>query len=350
MLDINTVKLRKESEIIASWENKDNPLVSIVCHSFQHEPYIETAIIGFLMQETTFAFEIIIHDDASTDDSPNIIQKYKSLYPNIVFPILQSENQYSKNRKPSSFTFRRANGRYVALCEGDDYWIDPNKLQSQYEALEKNNQVNLSIHDAFSINQESGGLVNKFPSRKAEEYIIPFKDVFTTTGQFSPTASMMMRTEFVKNLPDFFFEAPIGDFFLEVLCGREGILYLPQKMSVYRCAAVGSWSNNVLEIVDKRINMYKKYLQSLQALEAYLSESERKLVKYKKQIIYHNLALSYANRKNTGLAIQCFVKSFQGQTRISFKFFFILELLGLGKDKRKATRGHLNSLLKRLKK
>lgn len=335
MLDIKSVNLRSESEIMADWIEKDLPIVSIICHTFQQEAYIEDAIISFLMQETKFAFEIIIHDDASIDRTPKIIQSYQTLYPNIIFPILQTENQYSKNKKPSSFTFKKARGRYIALCEGDDYWIDKNKLQRQFVALEKYSDIKLSIHDAYTVNQNDGAMENRFPPRNSEEQIVPFAEIFSTTGQFSPTASMMFRVEVVKSLPDFFSNAPIGDFFLEVFGGRAGVHYLPQKMSVYRSAAMGSWSNRVLENTNKKIEMYYKYLHSLCDLEKYLNEDEAYLVKYKRQIIYYSLALSYLDKKEISLSLWYFFKSLKGKVRFTYNILFILELIGINQVRRK---------------
>lgn len=100
--------------------------VSIICITYNHENYIEDAIKGFLMQETSFSYEILIHDDASTDHTVQIIQKYVKQYPSLIRPIYQSENQYSKGINIlSEYIYPQAKGKYIALCEGDDYWTDP---------------------------------------------------------------------------------------------------------------------------------------------------------------------------------------------------------------------------------
>ena len=101
------------------------PLVSICCLTYNHAPYIRDAIEGFLMQKTNFPVEILIHDDASTDGTADIIREYETRYPDIIKPIYQTENQYSKGVKISrEYQFSRARGKYIALCEGDDYWTD----------------------------------------------------------------------------------------------------------------------------------------------------------------------------------------------------------------------------------
>ena len=122
----------------------NEPLVSILCLTYNHEPFICECLEGFLMQKTNFPFEILIHDDASTDKTANIIHEYEAKYPDIIKPIYQTENQYSKRVAiTANFQLPRAKGKYIALCEGDDYWTDPYKLQKQVDFLEANPEYGL---------------------------------------------------------------------------------------------------------------------------------------------------------------------------------------------------------------
>ncbi len=121
-----------------AWNPADKPLVSVACITYNHEKYIEDAIEGFLVQETDFPFEILIHDDASTDNTANIVREYAEKYPNIIKPIFQKENQYSKGKKIFPIVTHLCAGDYIAICEGDDYWTDPKKLQTQVVFLEEN--------------------------------------------------------------------------------------------------------------------------------------------------------------------------------------------------------------------
>lgn len=117
-------------------ENKE-VLVSIKCAVYNHEPYLRQCLEGFVMQKTNFRFEAIVHDDASTDGSAAIIREYAEKYPDIIKPIYETENQYSKHDGSLSRIVNAAlRGKYVAMCEGDDYWIDPMKLQKQIDFLE----------------------------------------------------------------------------------------------------------------------------------------------------------------------------------------------------------------------
>lgn len=126
-----------------------DPLVSIRCMVYNHEPYLRQCLDGFVMQQTTFPFEAIVHDDASTDGSAAIIREYAEKYPDIIKPIYETENQYSKNNgsigRIISATMN-PNSKYIAVCEGDDYWTDPNKLQVQVDFLESHPDYFMSCH------------------------------------------------------------------------------------------------------------------------------------------------------------------------------------------------------------
>lgn len=135
-----------------------NPLVSICCLTYNMEKYIEKTIEGLLMQRTTFPFEIIIHDDASTDSTKRIIEEYVLKYPEIIKPLFQVENQHSKTGFHFQFTavYTRANGKYIAYCDGDDYWIDPLKLQNQVCFLESHPDYGLVHTKAVKYYENKG--------------------------------------------------------------------------------------------------------------------------------------------------------------------------------------------------
>lgn len=123
------------------------PLVSICCLAYNHAPYIRQCLEGFVMQKTNCPIEVLIHDDASTDGTQDIIKEYEAKYPDIIKPIYQKENQYSKGVKVSLvYNFSRAKGKYIAMCEGDDYWTDPYKLQKQVDFLESHPDYVMCSH------------------------------------------------------------------------------------------------------------------------------------------------------------------------------------------------------------
>lgn len=124
-----------------------SPIVSICCITYNQAPYIRECLDGFIMQKCNFDFEILIHDDASTDGTQDIIKEYQQKHPNIIKPVFQTENQYSKGQRGMNikYNFPRAEGKYIALCEGDDYWIDPLKLQKQVDFLEMHIDFSMTV-------------------------------------------------------------------------------------------------------------------------------------------------------------------------------------------------------------
>ena len=132
-------------------------LVSVCCTIYNHKPYVRQCLDGFIMQKTKFPIEILIHDDASTDGTQDVIREYEEKYPDIIKPIYQKENQYSKG-VPISLTYNwsRAKGKYIATCEGDDYWTDPYKLQKQVDFLESHPDYVMCSHRFNQYIQEKG--------------------------------------------------------------------------------------------------------------------------------------------------------------------------------------------------
>ena len=150
---------RTQEEIMQDWgvDNSDTPLVSVRCITYNHEPYIAQALDGFLMQKTNFPFEVIVHDDASPDKTADIIREYEAKFPKIIKPIYETENQYSKHDGSLGRIMDAAcKGKYIALCEGDDYWIDENKLQMQVDFLEGNPDYGMCYTNFNILNQKKG--------------------------------------------------------------------------------------------------------------------------------------------------------------------------------------------------
>lgn len=130
-------------------------LVSICCITYNHAPYIRQCLDGFVMQKTNFQYEILIHDDASTDGTADIIREYESKYPGLIKPIYQIENQYSKGKNISAtYNWPRAIGKYIAQCEGDDYWTDSLKLQKQVDFMEANPEYSMCFHKVNVISHD----------------------------------------------------------------------------------------------------------------------------------------------------------------------------------------------------
>ena len=137
------------------------PLVSICCFTYNHAQFIRKCLDGFLMQKTDFPIEILIHDDCSTDGTIEIIQEYTAKYPELIFPLYEEENQYSRGGagKMDLYNYRRARGKYIAYCEGDDYWTYPLKLQKQVDFMEANPEYSVCWHRSKQFIVETGEFI-----------------------------------------------------------------------------------------------------------------------------------------------------------------------------------------------
>ncbi len=154
------MKETMQDEVVKFEATEMKMMISICCLVYNHEQYLRECFDGFVLQKTTFPIEILVHDDASTDHSADIIREYTQKYPDLFKPIYQMENQYSKGVDVFSINVKRAKGKYIALCEGDDYWTDPLKLQKQVEFLENNPIFSMCFHRAKILyeSQHGGGL------------------------------------------------------------------------------------------------------------------------------------------------------------------------------------------------
>lgn len=220
-----------------------NPLVSVLIMSYNQEEYIQQAIEGCLMQQTRFAYEIIIHDDASTDKTAHIIQRYADQYPEVIVPIIQRENQYSKGvRITATFLIPRAKGKYIAFCEGDDYWTDPLKLEKQISIMEADPSISFCFTATkwVFVNENNKSKIRRY--YRANHFLSP-KDILVTTGRVADTVSTVLKKEVYNEIPDWYLTSPVGDTplaLMSMLIGR--LFYLNDVTVAYRRGVSNSWT------------------------------------------------------------------------------------------------------------
>jgi len=250
---------KEEDVITKDWPDDELPLLSICCITFNHASYIEEAINSFLMQETNFPFEIIIHDDASIDGTSDIIRAYASKYPKIIKPIIQVENQFSKGGLINPrLVFPKAVGKYIALCEGDDYWVDTQKVQKQIEFLEANSEYVITYSDCAPFD-ENGVVSMDFGGAKRDLEAVELKKavpIYTLTACFRNV---------INGIPQDLMAARYGDLILWSLLGHYGKgKYLPDILpSAYRVHSGGIAS------MKSTKEKYKMLLITQAALLAY---------------------------------------------------------------------------------
>ena len=266
------------------------PLVSICIITYNHEKFIASAIESVLMQKTTFDFEIVLGEDYSTDRTREICIEYKKKFGDKIKLLLNDKNlgvipNFVK-------TLSACTGKYVALCEGDDYWTDPFKLQKQIDFLESNSAYSLCFHDAVVLWDDKSHQPEYFCTND-QKATATIYDVINKW--FVPTASMVFRAELIKPLPEWFQDIYNGDYALDMLLANKGpIGYLKDVMSVYR-KSDSSLSRNIgknYQFVGnqkiKLLNYFNSYtdFKYNYAIETQIKNLEKEMKIYKSKIYY----------------------------------------------------------------
>lgn len=237
---IDIPPLHTEAALLARWGRYDKPVVSIVCTTYNHERYIESAIRGFLSQDCDMPFEILIHDDASTDGTQAVIRRWQQQYPNLIKPLLQTENQYSRGVRPFELLLARAQGEFVATCEGDDFWVSPHKLQRQVSFLQANPRFSSSAHNYYHF-VETALTVTPWMGIRPDRVLSGQQLMSLVRLLWLPT--LVFRKRFSVMPPERAL-APIGDQFLTSYLGTQGpCMYFDSLLgAVRRENEFSSWS------------------------------------------------------------------------------------------------------------
>lgn len=320
-------ELKSEKELIASWKgDPSKPLISVICTAYNHEAYIKDALEGVLTQETNFPFEIVIHDDASLDNTASYIVEYRDKYPTIIKCILQQENQYINDKQaPLRNCLNSAKAELIALCEGDDFWINTGKLQLQFEALQKNPEIAMAVTPGYmGVTLGVKNKIHGFHGDKTRTFKEP-SCVLELGKQFAPTASYVVRRDTLNFLYDKSFkEIGISDLFIELYAIRDGgIIYLPVVSSFYRVANSGSWSSNMSA---GGVSAYENYILRLNETvraNAYLRSLDWG---FKFSYIYIGMALiSLGNNDVNGFLMYCKKsKEIKAKKGLKFHVFYML--------------------------
>lgn len=239
------------------------PIVSVQTLAYNHENTIAKCLDSILSQKTSFPIEIIIGEDCSTDMTKDIITEYQHKYPEVI-RIITAKNNVGMimNTERCAIACR---GKYSAICEGDDYWTDPYKLQKQVDYLENHPNCSLCFH-SHSILYDNGTLVDKKPPLLKDSYST--EDILPYDGSFMATNSMLYRTEINQTKPQWVMEAPAGDISLMLYCAFCGnIGYIDENMSVYRSSSNSAWAQLHRNNLSFTISTYKKIVKMYKEMD-----------------------------------------------------------------------------------
>lgn len=303
----------------------DDIIVSVCLTAYNHGKYIAQALDSILMQEVGFKYEIVVGEDCSPDNTREILLDYKAKYPDKLKLLLHEKNMGGK--KNVMTTLKNCSGKYIAMLDGDDYWIDPKKLQIQIDLMESYPDCHMSFHPAEARidNAETGKVIAKHANKNK---IFSTSEVILGGGGFTPTASTIFHREVIDNLPDFFVGTTVGDYYMQVLGSLNGgALYIDRVMSVYRQGVEGSWSTSLKNIdIDRKVKWHHDSIKSLNELNKYLDFNYQKEFDQRISNHYYRMSILYLKndlykefRKNIELSYN--LHAFK-----SFKFFILYYL------------------------
>lgn len=257
----------------------NNIKVSVSCCVFNHERYLRKCLESLTSQKTNFKYEIIVHDDASTDKSADIIREFQKKFPDIIKPIYQAENQYSKGNSPGLIVLKQAEGEYIAICEGDDFWTSEDKLQKQVNFLDAHHDYSMCVHAAYYAHEDGNFFSNKYFQPYCHSCEVPTREIID--GWKFATNSIMYRASARKELIiPFRGDCPNGDYALSVYMALNGkVFYINEFLSAYRAESIGSlnwvWRGNTVRYVDSRT----KYIAMLERIDKYTNFEYSDIVK-----------------------------------------------------------------------
>lgn len=245
------------------------PVVTIRCITYNHEPYIRQCLEGFVMQQTNFKFEAVVHDDASTDGTAAVVAEFAQKYPDIIKPLYETENQYSK-RDGSLRRIMDAHmrGKYIALCEGDDYWTDPHKLQRQVDFLESHPEVGLCLTNADKYRQDDGTFERNCFDAAINERISSLDSYMMDSVWLAP-CTWVLRSDLYQEYSAWIegTNFKLGDLaVVSFIMSRSRVAFIDEVTSVYRIHG-GGVSNSK----NKRVNF--EFGRSVYELRHYICDT-----------------------------------------------------------------------------
>lgn len=252
-------------------------MVSVMCTAFNHVEYIREALDSMLGQNTDFAYEILVNDDCSTDGTAEVLREYAEKYPDKVRAFFPEKNLYSQNIDVYYHTFfPNARGKYVAFCEGDDFWTDPDKLRLQVEFLEANPEYSACVHNT-TLHYCDAAQPDTLLLKREGDMDVEFEHILPGMNNAWHTSSLMAKTEVLASPTDYYHiasEHGFGDFPYGLMVRNAGkVRYLNRSMSVYRLNSnQAAWSSGFDYVAKKRIFFLDGMVKTLEAFRAHVKD------------------------------------------------------------------------------
>lgn len=312
-------------------------MVSVLCTTYNQVKYIRDTLDGFISQKTNFPFEVIIFDDASNDGTSDIVKEYEKKYPQIIHAIIAKKNTFFHPKRSEmirGIERRYLRGKYVALCEGDDYWIDCHKLQIQVDYMEKHPECSLYLHNALRMDCMEKTIKPIDPYDGETEKEVSAEELIMFRKGHPPTASFIYRKELIE-CPKLFWEASVGDYTILLYALTQGkVHYNSRIMSIYRWLSDGSYNREVMSNVNRAFYFhvglvdfvfrydnytnYKYHIWTLCRMQIHISQIVYKCIKDKSSYEY------ITSCKAEGIFIpEQYVKYFEEFERIKKQIFDI---------------------------
>lgn len=289
--------------------------VSVFISTYNQENYIRDALEGALKQKTDFLFEILVHDDASTDRTGEIVKEYEKQYPDKIVALYEAVNTYDHPEYASKRMLAAARGKYIALCDGDDYWTDENKLQIQYDFMEAHEDFSLCTHNTLLINTKTGE--SKLYGKASATGELPQGYVLERgCSLFHSSSHFLLRQDWAEKHGD----QPMFDLYRVIYSAAAGrVMYFDRCMSVYRSNTCGSWSEHTFSDPMHEVS-------DLLSQEAFMKKADEETgYRWHKHFKKNILSIRY---KLLGLALQ-FYRSFDFKDRFVWLMKWTRDCFGL---------------------
>lgn len=283
----------------------DKIMVSVMCTAFNHEEYIRQALEGMVNQKTDFEYEILVNDDVSSDGTADIIREFEAKYPEKVRAFFPEKNLYSQGIDIYYHTFfPSARGKYVAFCEGDDYWCDETKLQQQVDFLEAHPEYAACVHNTLLLYCDGNHENEKLIKREGDR-VVEFEDILPGMNTAWHTSSLLAKTEILRNPPDYYYvacEYGFGDYPWAIMLRNSGpVHFIDRCMSVYRINSnAASWSSGVDYATDKLVRFITGVVEMLRTFRSHVQD-ERLLQLVDKYIDLNMFKLLYTQGRDREL-------------------------------------------------